>query len=729
MRQIQELTALRGLAVFCVVVGHVLPQNPVSGFVGVDIFLVLSGFLICKTLLNDVDRVNKVGNRRNTMVVVGRFYFKRVRRIAPLSVVGVFAVVLYSYIFLGAEKGAIAFREGIPAVLGFENIYLLVNKSNYFSDAQFSYLFSHYWSLALEVQFYLLFPLVFWLCQTLVSRGYASKRYSTIKLFFLTMSIATFSSFACFIYLGISGSPQLYFHPFSRFWEIGIGILLVLSRENGVFWRGISPKGASLLFTVFFTISLALTLASSRFQEVAILLAAFSTFIFISGVTDDKSQQYAGSAFLGKTFFAQLGLISYSVFIWYLPLSVFRENKSGFSDLSSLLKYFAMLVFISGLSYFLIEKTFNSWPLPRLLRSWQSTKEFLKHTRDANLRGSQFLATVLVMTLIMTPIFITMRFLIPTSNVGESNRLNLNQKTFQSIIPSESLSVFDGESTIPQGRASNSLSSPDSKVQKNNPIPRWHLVLQDSFLRDRLPFDLQGNLRSSLGVSNSVISECNQLYFRSVGCSVGEIEFERKALIIGDSHAAEIIEPLFSIFAKKGWFVQALNRSGCNIGSRDLPVQTDGSVDYNCDLHRTWVANQIKLIKPELLIVSENSSFDEVTEKALKLLSEYSDQTLYLSFRMGSKNLLDCLDAKFSLSPCIVNPKWADQQEKRIQSRLGVLEIDSLSRRDWLCYRDNCPPVVDEVPVYFDGVHFTPAFARLIEPILSYQLRTKIFER
>ena len=723
MKYSSRISGIRGVAIFLVVLGHIASPDKVFGFVGVDIFFVLSGFLITRSLVNDSNRRNLVGDVRGYQVVAVRFLFKRLRRIAPMAIFGASAIVVFTYIRYGEEKGRSTLGESFPAIFGYENFRLISRQKDYFVGSDLSFIFQHYWSLALETQFYLLLPLIYVISSRICSRTHSENNLSNLRVMNKVFRALTGLSFIYFTCLGLINSSAIYFSPLARFWEIGVGVIFAfLSSEQLIRItkvKLINKKSTLILFLSSFIMSL----YGDDYKEFSIILAVFSALMCIALISGAIAQGKESFRFLGSSFFNVLGRYSYSIYIWYLPLFILMFPVSEDLSISEILRYLLALLALSFLSYHLIEKPFMQLSMPKILNGWLSNAEFRKILNKSESSVYVAVRGAVLFAAIVLPL---LGFLFFASS---------NPKLSPQSAKSADVQASNQDLIRPEGVTKNSMeeSSKPFKPKKtekevskppiDTTLAHWNLELSNSSKLEAIPFDQQGNLNQLLNVRNSIIAKCNQEFYKAFGCSFGNKNSTKTVLILGDSHAAEILEPLSEIFQREDWYLQSLNRSGCNIGSRELVLNLNGSLDKECIGHRLWALDQVRAIRPDLVIVSENSTLDEISVAALRQISKYSKKTIYLTFRPGSRNLLDCMDGNYQINRCFVKQTNADVQENQMVQKLKKYQIIPVSRRTWLCAREICPPIIANTPVYFDGVHFTPTFAKVIEPVINFQLR------
>jgi len=202
-----DIQGLRALAVLLVIGHHFFPDSVTGGFFGVDVFFVISGYIITSTLMESSSKSSKK--------FLLDFYARRVRRILPSALVVILLSVIATCVLLGSITGSDTARDGVFASLFIANIHFNSSAIDYFAAGLPQPILQHYWSLAIEEQFYLLWPLIFFF-----------SRKSTIRVIaVITLSL---TSFVYAIVEISSASPTAYLSTLTRVWELGIGTAVAL---------------------------------------------------------------------------------------------------------------------------------------------------------------------------------------------------------------------------------------------------------------------------------------------------------------------------------------------------------------------------------------------------------------------------------------------------------------------------------------------------------------------
>jgi peptidoglycan/LPS O-acetylase OafA/YrhL len=310
----RDIQGLRAVAVLAVVFYHAGVSLP-GGFLGVDVFFVISGFVITAMLHREYLSTGTIRFRR--------FYRRRLARLTPALATMVAVTILASAFILspfGAQQ--MASETAVGAMLFSANFIIAINSGNYFDAPAATNPLLNTWSLSVEEQFYFVFPLLLILCWSI-----ARKRRVLRTLPVLTVGFIAVISFALVI-PGVVGSIPSgfqtvlgFYSPLTRAWEFALGALLSLLLAN---WRyrssprlgfAVATLGAALLIYSFFFIP-----THSVFPGIWTLLPVSGTVLLIFAGTDEKNSISKG---LSSYPMARLGDYSYSIYLWHWPFIVF----------------------------------------------------------------------------------------------------------------------------------------------------------------------------------------------------------------------------------------------------------------------------------------------------------------------------------------------------------------------------------------------------------------------
>ena len=300
----RDIDGLRAIAVLLVVTYHGFPQSFKGGFLGVDIFFVLSGFLITSLISN---------NTNSTEFSLRQFYASRIRRIFPSLIIMMTSCLVVGWFVLRSEEFAQLGNETLAGSLFYSNFYYL-SQDNYFDVASEIKPFLHLWSLAIEEQFYVFFPIFFIFLSKLLKNH--NNRLLAIVI------LATCSFAACFL---LTDSPSLAFYlPVTRWWEILFGGALALSSA-----KSRRKVAHSNLFALVGVASIAIgVILASVAQPFPTYLGApvvIGALVIIANGRDSKLVNFI----IGGNLLVLIGKISYPLYLWHWPILVMARIVYG----------------------------------------------------------------------------------------------------------------------------------------------------------------------------------------------------------------------------------------------------------------------------------------------------------------------------------------------------------------------------------------------------------------
>ncbi len=325
-----EIEGLKAFAVIAVIINHFNKDILPSGFLGVDIFFVISGYLITSSL--------SATKNKKFLEFIFNFYIKRFKRLFPL--LSVFVLIISFFICLFDPNPQFSLRTGISSLFGISNIYLFKQATEYFAQSTNLNVFTHTWSLGVEIQFYLLFPFVFWFSGFRKNNNF--RRLSTILLFLLIFSLIAF------IYIYPINQSAAYFLMPTRIWEIASGSLLfIFIQSKGLFFKSMRKLPPSLIIVA--TISVMFMPIS--FAALSTILIVIFTALLITCL---KKGTLFFKFFTNKQV-VDIGSISYSLYLWHWGIISLSRWTIGLHWWSIPIQIVLIYV-LSNLSYKIIEK-------------------------------------------------------------------------------------------------------------------------------------------------------------------------------------------------------------------------------------------------------------------------------------------------------------------------------------------------------------------------------------
>jgi peptidoglycan/LPS O-acetylase OafA/YrhL len=301
----REIQGLRALAVLAVITNHLFTDLLPGGFLGVDIFFLLSGYLITGQLLE----LSATGNLGRNLL---NFYARRIRRILPSALLVIWVTTGLAYKYLGPVIGNETLRDARWSTLFFANSHFNSLKVDYFGTGTSSPLLQHYWSLAVEEQFYIVWPILLLLIVLLF-------KASSSKILLSVLSVTTIFSF---ISIFIIEPALTYFATQTRIWELGIGVIMALvgSKQASKVMQWIA---LIVLFGSLYLIDLDNQIPG--FVILPILLATAT----LLNVSDNRLK-----IILGNRVMHYLGDLSFVLYLWHWPV-IELHRQLGTSELTT----------------------------------------------------------------------------------------------------------------------------------------------------------------------------------------------------------------------------------------------------------------------------------------------------------------------------------------------------------------------------------------------------------
>jgi peptidoglycan/LPS O-acetylase OafA/YrhL len=341
-----DIDGLRAVAVLSVVLFHAFPSIVSGGFIGVDIFFVISGYLITSIILQNI---------QNHSFSFGDFYARRIRRIFPALILVLIAChVVGWFLLMPSEYQQLG--KHIAGGATFSSNFLLWLESGYFDSSAESKLLLHLWSLGIEEQFYILWPAILVLAH--------KTRIKSIKLIALILSVSLLIN----LWLTNTNPTAAFFLPISRFWELLAGAALAYyATGNNTSKAGapvhtpslLSPKirnPCSLLGALLIALGLVLINRNSLFPGWWALLPTIGAVLLIGG----GSGAWVNQRILAHPLLVWVGLISYSLYLWHWPIFTFYRLYS-FQEISNAtyLTLIALSICLAWLTTTLVEPQFR----------------------------------------------------------------------------------------------------------------------------------------------------------------------------------------------------------------------------------------------------------------------------------------------------------------------------------------------------------------------------------
>lgn len=371
-RYMPGLDGVRAVAVIAIIIYHLNPQWLSGGFLGVDTFFVISGYLITSLLLIEYHNTGKIE--------LMSFWLRRVKRLIPAVLFLVMGVIVLSLIFMPTEIQKVR-ADSIAAIFYVSNWWYIMQNVDYFEQFAVQPL-KHLWSLAIEEQFYLVFPIV------LLSLLSFIRRLKSIRIIFLILLVISMIAMMV-LYVPNENVARVYFGTDTRIQTLLMGVLLALVWPPFQLKAKVNRQMRTMIDTAG-VVGLAILFICFKFVSETNSILYYGGFFLISTVTllvIASSVHPSGyfAKFLGNKVFTFIGSRSYSLYLWHYPIIVLIHHQFVQGQIPPLVYVVEILlmVLMAEFSYKFIEQPFRkegfnifafnhlkNWRSQKVLRTW-----------------------------------------------------------------------------------------------------------------------------------------------------------------------------------------------------------------------------------------------------------------------------------------------------------------------------------------------------------------------
>ena len=696
-----DIQGLRALAVLLVIGDHVA-HRPSGGFIGVDVFFVVSGFLITGVLLREHERTGRISVRA--------FIGARLRRIAPPALTVLAATVGLSWLLLSQGRATGVTLDAGWAALGGANLHQILLGADYFAQSATVSPLLHFWSLSVEEQFYLVWPWLLIGLATLAARrgGGRPRRARSVVQGGIAAVVAASLTWAL---IDSTAHPvPAYYSPFSRAWELAVGGLLAVAapafanlgrRSRAVLLAGglVGILGSAVLITSD-------VLWPAPWALIPVVATAA---VLASGIGGTAP----GAVLLANRASVFVGDISYSLYLWHLPALVFAlslfPQSAVLAASVAVLSAFAL----ATAQYVAVERPV--WHSPLFVRGassddWRAWRG--RHARTA--RRGVLGALVTVACVACTA----------------------------AVVPLPTPVVVDGDAPFTSLVADRPVGPEAASVQRS---------VRDALSATRWPGHLDPSI-DDLGVDQAAPewtrSGCLSYAAGETGespeqlgarCVFGEPGASRRAVLVGDSVAISWA-PAIRAALGPAWSVTILTMGQCPFAFAAV-TRMDGSDFAECDRFHVYAAQTVSSTTPDLVFLSQSDSsagrtttgsagaaMDEGLDRALGRYAAAAGAVVVLPAPPERPNLWTCYSVVSSPASCISSVGdahvQADAALTASAGRSGALFVDT---DPLFCAESVCPAFVGGSVVTVDKIHLTARYSRelgsalreALEPLLG----------
>ncbi|QDG89409.1 acyltransferase family protein [Pseudarthrobacter sp. NIBRBAC000502770] len=701
-----DIQGLRALAVLSVVADHLF-KFPAGGFVGVDVFFVISGFLITGLLIKE--------HARSGRISFLDFYRRRIRRITPVAVLVLAVTVAASWSIYTATRAQAVAVDAIWSFFFAANWHLALVGTDYMQNQGPVSPLQHYWSLAVEEQYYMVWPIVM---VVILGFGFKSERQQKVRktILLTALVLLTAGSFVWAMHESATSPSWAYFSTVSRAWELGVGAILaasvgLLARIPQAIRPTLGWSGFAGIIASLFVIT-----PESTFPAPWAALPVLSTALVIVAGTG-SSRDFLKP--LTNRVAGYIGDISYSLYLWHWPVIILLTAYVPATQPIYFYLALAMSVGLSVLSYHFVEDTIrrSSWLDVRRKRGPRARRPF---RRPRMQRGA-----------------------------GVSNKA--------AYIGLAVLAVITGGTSLlaltPQETPSSAAyaAAPKPSGFANAAAPKFSPAVQG--VQDQIAASLTSTAWPELSPSLDALGNSSwapEVYKDrcltvpaekwGVDCVYGDKKSSKVAVVLGDSMAASWMPAIRGALEPQGYRIEMLTRSACPVFAVTLANKDQEA----CGSHRAASFAYVAEHKPALVIVANLDSIGNTVagKDVAAAMAEWetggrdslskfgtSSKIVMLSVPPRGPNLNDCAVAGSTPQTCTaqisdfwwkVTAREKAAVEAEVKANVPVHYVDV---SNWFCTPTAvCPPYIGNHPVRVDGIHMVGEYTATLSAVMAEAL-------
>jgi peptidoglycan/LPS O-acetylase OafA/YrhL len=706
-RHRRDIQGLRAVAVVLVALNHAGVRFLSGGYVGVDVFFVLSGYLITGVLVRSAEDSGQTPG----LSYLSTFYANRARRILPAAVLTLVATAIAATYLLNVSRAHQVLVDSTWATFFAANIHFAHIGTNYFAIGQPPSPIQHFWSLAVEEQFYLVWPLLVGVVlvgfRLFGRRNRHRRRPVSPRSYRRLMSVVVVlvaASLAYAIYDTHHSPVSAYFSTPARAWELGLGALLSLNARRLshlpsamqalLGWGGI---GAIILASTLYS-------ASTSFPGVAALLPTVGGAAVIAAGISVKQAKYAPSAVLALRPLRFVGDRSYAFYLWHWPVLILAMEHAGHSlSLATNLLLLAAAFLLSLVTYACVEN-----PIHRnrrldnriALGFWPAGILVVLVVTSANWDAYQNAKNRAYVPPAAPPALVAPVKIFSAPSAGNSQ---------SDVVPASPPAVIAAV-----GAAARAAPIP-SKLTP----PVVSLSQADTY-------------QAAPGCVASTGQTSTKL------CTVGDTAGKKSVVVFGDSHAQMWLPDIVSFAQHEGYALRPIIKLSCGSVAWAGPDSSS-----SCRAWYKWAVAQVNAIRPSLLILATHYS-DVSDSPSLSAQNVANMGSFYSSVHSSTKQLvvlgdapgqtggqepIDCLQRSHATMMSCSSSELPTQLTVAANvSSVAVHFGAFLDTTPWFCYNRSCPMIVGHTVVYTDINHITTTYADQLAPLFRVTLHRLLAE-
>jgi len=700
---ISEISGLRGVAILLVVLDHYDFPLMSGGFIGVDVFFVISGFLITGLIYDEYYQSQR-HNPLKSSISLRNFYYKRAKRILPASIAILLIVSIWYAATANTVRVAQVVSDATSALIFSANIHFSQLSTDYFaSDASRSPLL-HYWSLSVEEQFYFIWPFFLLAILSLHKVKYRSRyiRWNE-RILLATLFIVIFSYVISIINFN-NNSTSAYFLTQNRVWELAIGGGFSIAARMGIL---IFPTRYTRLVhnLSLFMILLSISFVTPENFGITIVIPVVSAGVYLFSLHQELAEDRKWKGIGANRFLIYMGTISYSLYLIHWPLLIIIAEESGKSSFGFHASIFPLAIVLSHLCYKFIESPF-------LKKKKTNNLEPIKQTP----RTSAWYISVGSIVLV---VFISLTF-ITNMKPNSISQTQISSIDLNSLFPKDvnNFSTFPSSSNSEIGSSANEA----TQTKIDALTTKWEKDL-DTELRD-------GTIsKENLKLLPSLISARNQYELMcwkvvNLPCELYRApNFTRKVILLGDSRMLMLLPPIVEYFkGLSGWKVLNWSLQACSVTKYD----EEESPNDECKKRQKFIIENLASENPDLVIVSEKYHSNlQYYSKLIDFLNKFSPRkyitVVPYSYLLTPPEQCFSKDGSYKIK-CFSTDPSIPQSLYQIKSLFQSRSIPFLDLNKLVCRGAICPPMHNGVLVFRDTSHINVKFAESLTGVIGIQL-------
>jgi peptidoglycan/LPS O-acetylase OafA/YrhL len=692
-----DIEGMRAVAILLVLIYHAgLPFLP-GGFVGVDVFFVISGFLITGLLIKELETKGRVS--------LPRFYARRARRLLPATALVLVVTTILTWLSTSVVHWRTFGLDVVGAATYVVNWVLAGRAVDYLAEDVGVSPVQHFWSLAVEEQFYIVWPLL------LIAVGWWVSRRSGARLrpvMTVAILLVIVPSFLWSVHLTGANPERAFFVSTTRLWELGIGAFVAI---GSVLWTRI-PRGVSIplgwVGLVAVLLSGVLIDSATAWPGYAALLPTLgSAAVIVAGFTSGP----AGPAgILSRPAAVWVGGLSYSLYLWHWPLLVSASAYwDGLSPLAG--TAVALLSIVPAyLSYRFVENPIRF------------SRQLSASNRLTLSLGANFSAIGVVAGLILV-------LAVPTVQSGGT-----------AGGPAQgAAAIVDGRGADEPGAGrgnDDDRATGGTGADDESEATRPGTVASLAHVTGFVPAATEATEDLPPGYGDRC--QVDQISPEPIRCEFGDPEGDVTIALVGDSKIIQWQSPLNEIAKEHGWKIVAWTKSACGFHTgmqvakgelytscaewnervMDLVIELDP--DLVLTTHRVSEAledvNDLDSRSTEAMVEGITEAWQELKDHGIPVLAMLDNPSpgisVYECVAENPDNLAACTFDKQQGIESSTAPEFLEAAERVPGTR-------TVDVRDAICPEDTCVPVIGGVLVYRQTSHITDTYARTLKPVLE----------